>query len=60
LEEKFRKNLDLHESEWRHEGKSEPIWGHGAAYFFQVVVPTAVVTAICGYIIKFIVYGLFP
>lgn len=25
--------IDLHESEWRHEGEKEPFWGPNAAHF---------------------------
>ena len=54
----FDKGLDLHESEWGHENKKQPVFGAGASWFFRVVVPTVVVTLVFGYFWSFIVHGL--
>lgn len=35
----FEKQIDLHESEWRKEGKNEPIFGAGAGWFVNVALP---------------------
>jgi hypothetical protein len=55
----FDKHVDLHESEWQKDGKHEPVFGPGAAWFLQVILPTAAVTIAVGYGAKFIIYGLF-
>lgn len=57
--DEFDKRVDLHESEWHHEKKREPIFGPGAYWFFNVTLPTIVIAIIVGYVTKFIVYGLF-
>lgn len=56
---RYKKNVDLHESEWRHDKKKEPILGPGAFWFFNVTLPTIVFAIAFGYLMKFIVYGLF-
>ena len=56
---RYQKNLDLHESEWRHEKKREPFFGPGAYWFFNVTLPTIAFAIAFGYLMKFIVYGLF-
>jgi hypothetical protein len=58
-EKRFEKHVDLHESEWAKADKKEPILGAGAAWFFQVTVPTMVFAIVFSYAVKFIVYGLF-
>lgn len=59
MNEKFSKRVDLHESEWRKDGKREPILGPGAAWFFNVTLPTLAFAIVFGLTLKFIVYGLF-
>ena len=55
----FEKTVDLHESEWSKADKKEPIFGPGSAWFFQVVLPTMAFAIAFGYLMNFIVYGLF-
>ena len=50
----FRKNVDLHESEWKRTGKKEPIFGPGAYWFFNVTLPLMVFAVVLGQISKFI------
>jgi hypothetical protein len=44
---RYQKNLDLHESEWRHEKKKEPFFGPNAKwfafYFFGALILTPIV-----------------
>ncbi|WP_152971109.1 hypothetical protein [Rhizobium ecuadorense] len=54
MNDDFRKNLDLHESEWRREGKKEPFWGPGAFWFFNVTLPLFIVAIVLSQISKFI------
>lgn len=58
-EKRFEKQVELHESEWSKDDKKEPIFGPGAAWFFQVALPTMGFAIIFGYVVKLIVYGLF-
>lgn len=53
------KTVDLHESEWHHEKKKEPIFGSGAYWFFNVTFPTLVVTIAFGLALNFIVGAIF-
>ena len=55
----FDKEVDLHESEWRKEGKSEPFFGPGAYWFSRVTIPTMVVTLAFAYGFNFILSLLF-
>lgn len=54
LDEKFEKSLDLHESEWSKAGKKEPFWGPGAYWFFNVTLPTLIITLTLAYGFDFI------
>lgn len=54
MDEEFRKNLDLHESEWRHEGKKEPFWGPGAYWFFNVTLPLFILAIVLSQVAGFI------
>lgn len=54
MDEKFSKQLDLHESEWAKTGKKEPFWGPGAFWFFNVTLPTLAIAIVLGLISKFI------
>jgi hypothetical protein len=56
---RFDKNIDLHESEWSKADKKEPFFGPGAYWFFNVTLPTLGIALIVGAVTKFIVYGLF-
>lgn len=56
---KGHKNIDLHEAEWRREGKKEPIFGHGAFWFFRVTVPAFLIALAAGYVVKLILIALF-
>ncbi|MDI6836776.1 MAG: hypothetical protein QMD99_13840 [Rhizobiaceae bacterium] len=49
FDREFDKRVDLHESEWRYANKSEPFFGHGAAWFFKVTIPTAAIALCAGY-----------
>lgn len=55
---RYRKNLDLHESEWSHENKKEPFFGPGAFWFFRVTVPTLLTAVFLSYIGKLIYRAL--
>lgn len=59
MNDKFSKNLDLHESEWAKAGKKEPFWGSGAYWFFNVTLPTLVIALVFGYGFDFIFGALF-
>ena len=52
--------LDLHESEWKRTGKREPFWGPGAYWFFNVTIPTILITAVAADLIAALVYGRYP
>lgn len=54
LDDKFAKQVDLHESEWSKAGKKEPFWGPGAYWFFNVTLPTLVITIALAYGFDFI------
>lgn len=54
LNEDFDKQVDLHESEWRHEKKREPFFGPGAYWFFNVTLPTIVFAILFAYGLDFI------
>lgn len=54
LNDKFRKNVDLHESEWSKAGKKEPIFGPGAYWFFNVTLPLLAFAIFLSFIGKFI------
>lgn len=54
MKDEFDKQVDLHESEWRHEQKREPIFGPGAYWFFNVTVPTLVIAIAFAYGFDFI------
>lgn len=56
LDDKFAKQVDLHESEWSKAGKKEPFWGPGAYWFFNVTLPLFVLAIVLSQISKFI-YG---
>lgn len=58
MNEDFDKQVDLHESEWRHENKREPIFGPGAYWFFNVTLPTIAFAIIFAYGLDFIFGGL--
>ncbi len=48
------KNLDLHESEWSRKDKKAPLLGSGASLFFQVTLPTFIISIAFVYGLKFI------
>ncbi len=52
------KDLDLHESEWSRKGKKAPLLGSGASLFFQVTLPTFIISITFMYAFKFIVNAL--
>lgn len=56
----FDKDLNLHESEWRRADKKEPIFGHGAFWFFNVTLPTILITVAFAYGFNFILSALIP
>lgn len=58
LPKNYDKDLELHESEWGEDGKTQPFLGSGAFWFFRVTLPTIVVTIIFGLVWKQIVIGL--
>lgn len=50
----YDKDIELHESEWAKEGKKQPIFGPGAGWFFQVVLPVLVIGVVLSQVAKFI------
>lgn len=36
---RYRRNLELHESEWSHDEKKEPFFGAGLSWFLNVTMP---------------------
>lgn len=48
---RYRKNLDLHKSEWRHEKKREPIFGPNALVFFVYLATGLVMAPIARFIV---------
>ncbi|NNU70373.1 hypothetical protein G9X67_34525 [Rhizobium sp. WYCCWR 11152] len=54
MDDKFHKDLDLHESEWSKAGKKEPFWGPGAFWFFNVTLPLFILAIVLSQISKFI------
>lgn len=55
---RYQKNLDLHESEWRKEGKKEPFFGPGLGWFLNVTLPLLVFAVCLSLVGKFIYRAL--
>lgn len=54
----YDKTVELHESEWKKDGKREPILGNGAYWFFMVTIPTIIVAIITAKVVSLILTAI--